>query len=293
MKIGAMYPQYEMGADPASIRRFALDVEESGFDYVSLPDHVVATSTKGREPPLPSLFDEHDKWQDPFTVFGFIAAITTTIGLHTGIFILPQRPTLLTARQAADVDLLSGGRLCLAVGLGWNYVEYDALGQSFRTRGRRMEEQIPLLRRLWSEELVSFAGEFDRLEGVSINPLPGRQIPIWMGGYSEPAYSRAARMAGGFVFGGDFEIVRAKAERMLFHLKAVGRTAHGFALEMMTASQNRGSRSGPQPSIDNLRRWRDWGGTHGSISSTEQGFASIDQHIEFQMRVKEAVLTDS
>lgn len=288
MKLGAMYPQYEMGADPDDVRRFAIAVEKLGFDYISYPDHVVAT-VPYRDPPIPDMFNEKDKWQDPFTVFGFIAAITETIGLHTGIFVLPQRPTVLTARQAADVDLLSKGRLCLAVGLGWNYAEYDALGQDYHTRGRRMDEQIPLLRRLWGEELVTFKGEFDQIVEACINPLPRRQIPIWMGGMTEAAYRRAARLGSGFVLEGDFDRAREKANRVRFHLHDLGKPTDGFALEMMTASLDRTTHAGPQPSIDHLRRWRDWGGTHGSIASTEQGFTEIEQHIEFQAHVKDRV----
>lgn len=289
MKIGAMYPQHELGADGATLRRFAIEVERLGFDYISYPDHVVSNSTD-RDPPMPPFFSEHDKWQDPFSIFSFIAAITTKVGLRTGILILPQRPTVLTARQAADVDLLSDGRLSLGVGLGWNYVEYEALGQQFGTRGRRMEEQIPLLRRLWSGEVVWFEGEFDRLSGVAVNPPPGRSIPIWMGGISDPAFNRAARVADGFVLNGQFESAWGKAERILAQLDQLGRPRSGFGLELMAGSHRRGGRGGPQPSVDTLSRWREKGGTHGSISSAEQGFTDVDQHIEFQLRVKDALL---
>jgi len=290
MKIGAMYPQYEMGAAPDDLRRFAVGVEAAGFDYLSFPDHVVSWSVN-RDPPVPDMFNERDKWQDPFTVFGFLAAITQRIELHTGIFVLPQRPTALVARQAADVDLLSGERLCLAVGLGWNYAEYDALGQDYHKRGRRADEQIPLLRRLLCGEMVSFAGEFDRMFDVCLNPAPRRQIPIWMGGMTEPAYKRAAKLGGGFVFEGDFEIAKSKAERVLDYLDAENRPRDGFALEMMTASLDRTKHAGPQPSIDHLRRWRDWRGTHGSIASTEQGLQTIEQHLDFQIQVRDQILS--
>jgi probable F420-dependent oxidoreductase len=289
MKIGAMYPQHELGAGPDSVGRFATEVERLGFDYISYPDHVVANSTD-RDPPMPPFFSEHDKWQDPFSIFSYIAAITKTVKLHTGIFVLPQRPTVLTARQAADVDILSNGRLVLSVGLGWNYVEYEALGQTFRTRGRRMEEQVPLLRRLWSEHVVWFEGEFERLSGVAINPLPKRQIPIWMGGHSEPAFDRAARIADGFVFNSDFETALPRAERVLTLLGSAGRSKSEFGLELMTGWHDRARQPEQQQSIDSLRRWRDWGGTHGSISSNEHGFSHVDQHIEFQMQARSALL---
>lgn len=288
MKIGATYPLYEMGADRESLRKFAVRLEQLGFDYISLPDHVLATSPK-REPPIPDLFDENDIWQDAFTIFGFLAAVTETIGLHTGICVLPQRPTALTARQAADVDLLSNGRFCLSVGLGWNPAEYQAMGQDFHTRGRRMDEQIELIRRLWNEDLVTFHGEFDQIVGARLNPRPKRQIPIWMGGSSEPAYRRAARLGSGFVFGGGFEIASKGAERVRFHLEEQGRQNDDFAMELMASTMNRKRHAGPQPSIDKLSRWRDWGGSHGCITSTEQGLEDIDQHIEFLAQIKDRI----
>ena len=288
MKIGATYPQYELGADSEALRRFATSVEQLGFDYISYPDHVLATSPD-REPPIPDLFNEHDQWQDAFTILGFLAAITTKIGLHTGICVLPQRPTALTARQAADVDILSNERLCLSIGLGWNPAEYQALGQDFRTRGRRMDEQITLLRRLWSEELVTFHGEFDQIVAARLNPLPKRQIPIWMGGHSEAAHRRAARLGTGFVFGESVENSIAGAERVRAHLQELGRASDDFAMELMASTMNRKRHAGPQPSIDKLCRWRDWGGSHGCITSTEQGFTHIDQHIDFLAHVKEQI----
>ena len=136
-------------------------------------------------------YDENDPFHDPFVMFAYLAAITDRIELATGVLILPQRQTVLVAKQAADLDLLSGGRLRLGVGVGWNYVEYDALGEDFSTRGRRADEQIGYLRELWRGDVVSFDGEFDSVDRGVVIPGPRRQIPIWVGGFSRRAFERA------------------------------------------------------------------------------------------------------
>ena len=202
MKIGAVYPQTELSGDPEAVRRIAASVEALGYDYLLAYDHVLG-ATHDREPKLTGPYTERHPFHDPLVMFAHVAAIARRIELVTGVLILPQRQTVLVARQAADLDLLSGGRLRLGVGIGWNYVEYEALGQSFNTRGRREEEQIGLLRRLWTEPLVDFRGEFDRVNRAALNPRPRRAIPIWLGGFSEPAYRRGARLADGFIFIGE------------------------------------------------------------------------------------------
>jgi probable F420-dependent oxidoreductase len=284
-----MYPQYEIGADPADLTRFAQAAETMGLDYLGYPDHVLAVSPE-REPPMPALFTEHDRWQDPFCVFAYLAGKTRRIELVTSIMIIPQRQTALVARQAADVDLLTNGRLCVAMGLGWNYAEYEAVGMDYHTRGRRMDEQIPLLRRLWGEDIVTFEGRFDRLDRAGLNPRPRRQIPIWLGGLSEPAYRRGAGLGDGFVFACDFETGRRRAERVLAYLAEQGRAAQDFGFQLVPANLDRASRVGPGPIIDQLRRWRDWGGGRGTIVTTEQGLESVEQHIDFLQQVREGVL---
>src|SRR3954447_7080327 len=163
MKIGAVYPQTELRGDPTAVGRLGRAVEELGFDHILAYDHVLGAVHADRERPLTGPYNEHDPFHDPFVMFGYLAGITERIQFATGILILPQRPTALVARQAADLDLFSHGRFRLGVGVGWNYVEYDALGQDFHTRGKRQEEQIELLRRYWTEPVVSFEGRFDRV----------------------------------------------------------------------------------------------------------------------------------
>ncbi len=184
MQIGVVYPQTELRGDPTAVRRIGRAVEDLGFDHLLAYDHVLGAVHADRTPPLTGPYTEHDPFHDPFVMFAYLAGITERIGFATGILILPQRQTALVARQAADVDLLSGGRLRLGVGVGWNHVEYEALGQDFRTRGARQEEQIELLRRLFTEPVVDFSGRFDRVDRAALVPKPARPIPIWLGGSS-------------------------------------------------------------------------------------------------------------
>src|ERR1700720_4169684 len=172
MQIGVVYPQNELRGDPTAVRRIGRAVEDLGFDHLLAYDHVLGAVHADRTPPLAGPYTGHAPFHDPFVMFAYLAGITERIGFATGILVLPQRPTALVARQAADVDLLSGGRLRLGVGVGWNYVEYEALGQDFHTRGAREEEQIGLLRLLWTEPVVAYTGRFDRIDRAGTLPRP-------------------------------------------------------------------------------------------------------------------------
>ena len=196
MKIGAVYPQTELQGDPAAVRRIGRAVEDLGFSHLLAYDHVLGAVHADRTPPLPGPYDEHDPFHDPLVMFAYLAGITERIEFATGILILPQRQTALVARQASDVALLSGGRLRLGVGLGWSQVEYEALGQEWRARGARQEEQIEVLRRLFTEPVVDFAGRFHRIDRAALVPKPARPIPIWLGGSSEAAFDRAGTARG-------------------------------------------------------------------------------------------------
>ena len=202
MEIGIVYPQNELHGDPAAVRRIGMAVEELGFDNLLAYDHVLGAVHANRTPPLTGPYTERDPFHDPFVMFAYLAGITGRIGFATGILVLPQRQTALVARQAADVDLLSGGRLRLGVGIGWNHVEYEALGEDFHTRGARQEEQIRLLRQLFTEPVVDFSGRFDRIDRASLVPKPLRPLPIWLGGSGQKAFDRAPRLADGFIFFG-------------------------------------------------------------------------------------------
>jgi probable F420-dependent oxidoreductase len=278
MQIGAVYPQTELRGDPAAVGRIGKAVEDLGFDYLLAYDHVLGAVHADRTPALTGPYTEHHPFHDPLVMFGYLAGITKRIGFATGILILPQRQTALVARQAADVDLLSGGRLRLGVGIGWNPVEYEALGQDFHTRGVRQEEQIQLLRRLFTEPVVDFSGRFDRIDRAGLVPKPTRPIPIWLGGYGEKAFDRAARLGDGFIFFGGSGVEHA-VENLTWlrsRLREVGRSVEGFGAEFVAV---------PNGDVDNLGadvdRWRDAGGTHLSVVTMGQGLDSIDAHINY------------
>ncbi|MGZ5119262.1 MAG: LLM class F420-dependent oxidoreductase [Burkholderiales bacterium] len=197
MQLNAMFPTRDVGNDPAKIRDWAQAAEDLGYAYIEVPDHVFgATAREGWTP----LYNEKDPFHETFVMLGFLAAVTKKIRLSSGILIAPQRQTGLIAKQAAEVDLLSGGRLRLGIGVGWNPVEYEALGADWNTRGARQAEQIQVLRRLWSGEPVDYNGRFHNLKGVNIVPPPvQRPIPIWVGGSSDAVVKRAARLADGWM----------------------------------------------------------------------------------------------
>ena len=277
MEIGVAYPQIELRGDPAAVREFGKAVEDLGFDHILAYDHVLGAVHAGRTPPLTGPYTERDPFHDPFVMFSYLAGITERIHFTTGILVLPQRPTALVARQATDVDLLSGGRLRLGVGIGWNYVEYEALGQDFHTRGARQEEQIELLRRLFTEPVVDFSGRFDRIDRASLVPKPTRPIPIWLGGSGDKAFDRAARLADGFIFfGGGVDHAANSWMRMRERVGDLGRSVEDFGGEYVALS---GADVGEL--TREIDSWREAGGTHVSVVTMGLGLDSVGRHIEY------------
>jgi probable F420-dependent oxidoreductase len=286
VQIGIVYPQTELGGDPGAVRRIGQAVEDLGFDYLLTYDHVLGAVHADRTAPLPGPYNEHDPFHDPFVMFGYLAGITERIGFATGILILPQRQTALVARQATDVDLLSGGRLRLGVGVGWNHVEYEALGQQFATRGARQEEQIQLLRQLFTEPVVDFSGRFDRVDRAALLPRPARPIPIWLGGFGDKAYERAARLADGFIFfGGGVNNAVQAWDALRDRVANAGRSADEFGGEYVALS---GSNLGELTA--EIDAWREAGGTHASVVTMGLGLNSVDAHIDYITSVARAVV---
>jgi probable F420-dependent oxidoreductase len=198
MQLGVLLPPDEIGTDPAAIREFAIAVEGLGYEYLLAYDHVLGADPSHYE--LDGPYTHRSLFHEPLTLFGFLAGCTKSVKLITGVLVLPQRQTALVAKQASEVALLSNGRLILGVGTGWNRVEYLALGADFGTRGAREEEQIDLLRQLWSKDLVSVEGRFHSFSHAGINPRPnGGEIPIWIGGWASVVIERAARLADGWL----------------------------------------------------------------------------------------------
>lgn len=287
MKIGAVYPQTETQGDPDVLDRIGLAVEQMGYDSLLMYDHVVGAVHENREPELWGPYTDKHPFHDPFTAFSYLAGITKRIEFVTGVLILPQRQTVLVAKQAADLDLVSRQRFTLGVGTGWNYVEYDALGEDFHTRGRKMDEQIPYLRRLWNEPLVSFEGQFHKIDRANIIPRPKRQIPIFCGGFGEAPFKRAARIADGFIFAAGLEeqglpgIARIKSL-----LAENGRTSDSFGFHLVIQDSNGRGLDVPA-TIETLQRWRDAGGTHASVGTMYRGYNSPDQHIDLLAEVRQ------
>ncbi len=230
MQLNAIFPTRDIGNDPAKIRDWAQAAEDLGYATIEVPDHVFGAAARDGWTPV---YNEKDPFHETFVMLGFLAAVTKRIRLSSGVLIAPQRQTGLIAKQAAEADLLSGGRLRLGIGVGWNHVEYEALGIDWKTRGARQAEQVEVLRRLWSEDLVSYSGRFHTLKDVNIMPPPvQRPIPIWFGGSSDAVVKRAARLGDGWmpIIAPD-EQGQQKLSLLRDELKVHGRDPAKFGIE--------------------------------------------------------------
>jgi len=294
MKIGVGYPTIELDGDPAAIREIGLATEDLNFDHIVMWDHVIGTPLENRDPPFRQFVSDKYPFNEPLISAAYLAGITQRINFIIGVMILAQRQTVLVAKQLADLSLLAGGRIRLGVGTGWNYVEYQALGVDWSQRGKILEEQIPYLRRLWTEEMVSIDGKFHRLDRGAINPRPRQAIPIDCGGDSDVAFRRAARLADGFIFGGPVEQCLEGFERMRKLLAEHQRPLDGFDTHFLMFAAGVDPRRGGKPGgggrdaqsiVDDLHRWRDAGGTTGTIATTGLGFRSVQQHIDLMAEV--------
>jgi probable F420-dependent oxidoreductase len=275
MRIGVVLPQTEMGPSVGAARAYGVGVEELGFQHVLAYDHVVGADPEVHRP-WKGPYDIDTEFHEPFVLFGFLAGCTS-LELVTGITILPQRPTVLVAKQAAEVDHLTKGGFRLGVGLGWNPVEYEALGHDFGSRGRRIEEQVGLLRALWTNRSVTFAGEFDSVTGAGLAPLPvQRPIPVWFGGASPRAYERMGRLADGWFpligpgpkLDEARSIVARSAER-------AGRDPAAIGLEGRV--DWRGDRDDV---LTRIEEWRAVGATHLTLNTMRAGLVDVDAHLE-------------
>ena len=290
MKIGVVFPQTEIGEDPAIIRDYAQAVEAMGYTHILAFDSVV-----GANPDRPggwtSQYTYRHAFHEPFVLFGFCAGVTRSIELVTGIVILPQRQATLVAKQAAAVDVLSGGRLRLGIGVGWNPVEFEALGESFTNRGKRVEEQLEVMRRLWTRELVTYEGRWHRVPDAGINPLPiQRPIPIWMGGESEVVLRRAARLADGWITLQTFRpgpAAQQTIDRLHGFVREAGRDPTAFGIEGRVAL----AQVPPAEHAKELATWRAMRGvTHLCVNTMGLGVARPTDHVRTLERFKKDVL---
>jgi len=283
MHIGVTFPQTEIGADPIVIRDYAQAAEALGYHHLVAFDHVLGgdlTKHSGLHYTCYHMFHE------PFVLFGYLAALTR-LELVSSVIILPQRQTALVAKQAAEVDVLTGGKLRLGIGVGWNSVEYEALGMNFHTRGRVVEEQIEVMRLLWSQEVVSYKGKYHTINDAGLNPLPVRRsIPIWTGGRTDILLRRTARLGDGwFPQDRPNDQMRETLERLRGYIREAGRDPSSVGIEARVNASD----GNPDEWFRQTKAWQALGATHITINTMKVGFTSPDQHIEAIRRYKEVV----
>lgn len=285
MQIGVVFPQTEFPPDPGAVRAYAQAAEDLGYSHIVAYDHVL-----GANPDRPGgwsgPYTHQSSFLEPFTLFSYLADATTRIGFAPGVIILPQRQTVLVAKQAATLDILSAGRLRLGIGLGWNPVEYQALGETFKDRGRRIEEQVALLRALWTQPLVTFSGRWHTIEDAGLNPLPmQRPIPLWFGGMAPAALQRMARLGDGWMTAArTSEEAGPLLERLRGFLAKSGREPASFGLEARIAF------GGGQADVwsNRVDGWRAAGATHLAVNTMGAGLTSAQAHISAIRQFAEA-----
>ena len=285
MRLGVVFPQTEIGADPVAVRDYAQAAESLGYHHLLVYDHVLGANAASRQG-WSGAYRHTDMFHEPFALFGYLAGLTHSIEFVTGIIILPQRQTVLVAKQAAEVDVLSGGRLRLGVGIGWNAVEYEALSENFHDRGRRCEEQIEVMRLLWTQELVTYEGRWHKITDAGLNPLPvQRPIPIWIGGMADPVLRRTARIADGWF--PQFQ-PGASGREMMAQLRAYireeGRDPGDVGIEGRVAV----GRRSPDQWVEDVAAWKGLGATHLSVNTMGAELPSPAAHIDALRRFKEA-----
>jgi len=286
MRVGVVFPQLEISPDPVAMREYAQAAEDLGYTHLLAYDHVVGADTT-RRPHWRGPYTLDSLFHEPFVLFGYLAALTRRIELVTGIIILPQRQTVLVAKQAAEVDVLCGGRFRLGVGLGWNEVEYQALNENFRNRGKRVEEQISVLRALFTQESVTFHGRWHHIEAAGINPLPvQRPIPIWLGGSADATLKRVVAMGDGwFPQMPPDEAARDALQRLRTYAREAGRDPSSIGIEARVNIAD----GTPDEWAQAVEAWRDLGATHLAVNTMKAGLASPQDHIDAIRRFKDAI----
>ena len=274
MKLGVVFPQTEIGADPEAVARFATTAEAAGYDHIITYDHVLGANTASR-PDWQGPYTSESLFHEPFVLYGYLAGLTTTLEFVTAVIILPQRQTALVAKQAASLDVLSGGRLRLGIGTGWNEVEYEALGENFHDRGARSEEQIDLMRKLWAEETIDYDGRWHKVTDAGLNPLPAqRSIPVWLGGMAPAVIDRVGRIADGWFpfFNRD---LAAQLDTMRDAARAAGRNPADIGVECMQPMGEAGTKE-----LDRLKSLQDMGVTHTAVMTMNQGLPDPSAHVD-------------
>lgn len=288
MKLGVVFPQIETPPDPIAIRDYAQAVEGMGFDYLLAYDHVLGANPDRPEGWEGRPYKHTDPFHEIFVLFGYWAGLTEKIELVAGVLVLPQRQAALVAKQAAQIDVLSGGRLRLGVGVGWNYVEFEALNESFTNRGKRSDEMIELMNELWTKPLVTFDGKYHKVSDAGINPLPVQQpIPLWFGGYADVTFRRIARTGVGWMCGGGQTPEKAKpiVDKIRSYMEDEGRDPNTLGLDTWLPA----SKLSSDQWLSTAKGWQDIGATHISIETMRCGYETLDQHLATVKQFKETV----
>jgi probable F420-dependent oxidoreductase len=287
--LGAVLPQVELPPDPDATRTFVTSIEGAGFSHLLAYDHVLGADA-GARPGWNGPYSSTDPFLEVLSFLSWAAGLTTTLELVTGVLILPQRQTALVAKQAATLDLLSKGRLRLGVGIGWNKVEYDGLNEEFGNRGKRLEEQIEVMRALWEQPSISFQGKWHHIDNAGILPLPRqRPLPIWIGGRAEPAVRRAARIADGFFpNGAPSDDVRNQIRILNDELDKIGRDRPAFGVEARISV----SKGTPNDWRRDAATWRELGVTHLSLVTMGGGFTTIEEHLDALVQGRDAITSE-
>ena len=290
MRVGVVFPQTEIGSDPGAVREYVQAAESLGYDHILVYDHVLGANTQYYKN-WGGVYQMEHQFHEPFVLFGYLAALTHRIQLTTGILILGQRQTALVAKQAAEVDILTDGRLRLGVGIGWNKVEYEALGENFHDRGKRSEEQISLLRALWTQKSVNFEGKWHRITHAGINPMPVQQpIPIWFGGGAESVLERIGRIGDGWITTtrnvGLTDSFSSMVERLHGYAREAGRDPKEIGLEGAVVA---GKDRTVEDWVNDFQQWASNGATHVTFNTMNSGFDSPVRHIDAIRTFKEAL----
>lgn len=275
MEFGAVFPHNEIGTDPGAIKAYAQGVEALGATHLLIYDHVL-----GANPDRPggwqAPYDNATAFHEPFTTFAFIAAVTDKLDMITTILILPQRQTVLAAKQAAEVAVLSNNRFRLGIGTGWNQIEYQGLNENFTNRGKRQAEQVDLMRKLWTEDSLSYNGEFHTIDAASINPRPSEPVPIWFGGDAPALLKRCGELGDGWIpLGGANAKSQACIDQIRGHREAAGRTWDGFGIQ----AQAQYAGGDPDRWQSHAQKWHAMGCTHLAIATHNAGDTDADGHL--------------
>jgi probable F420-dependent oxidoreductase len=286
MEIGVVFPQTELGGDVGAVRALGQAASDLGYAHLAAYDHVL-----GADPAvhgdLGGPYTSDTTFHEPLTMFSYLAGCTD-LGFASSILIGPQRQTALLAKQAAELDLLTNGNFRLGLGIGWNKVEYEALGQSFSQRAAVLEEQIALLRLLWTQDLVTFTGQFHTVTAAGLNPPPvQRPIPIWIGGFAPPALRRVGRLADGW-----FPMARPGAglEEGLEIIGQAARAAGRDPAVIGFEGRVEWSTGDPVVMARHAERWREAGASHLSVNTMGAGLVGADAHIAALQTVATALL---